>query len=96
MLFWMLTTSIFVTSLLMRMTRGHPLKDGALRIESLAIWNIRNRTIHIHHGYPGAIVLTIGLVINNNHWISIGSALIVSDIIFHVVSHLVWNDPWWD
>jgi len=94
MFFTILMFSILVCTLVSRATRGERIKNKPRGLERIFVRRFWGKTIHIHHSYWGIIVLPLGYFWSV--WISIGLALIISDIIFHIAAHVIWNDPIWD
>lgn len=94
MFFTILTISILVYTLASRATRGERIKINPRKSERLSVWKIRGKSWHIHHSYVGVIILPFGYY--GNVWAEIGLALIISDIIFHIIAHFYWGDPIWD
>ncbi|KKW42115.1 MAG: hypothetical protein UY92_C0010G0031 [Candidatus Magasanikbacteria bacterium GW2011_GWA2_56_11] len=91
-----LTFAILLFTLALRATRGRRLKDGPRRFERFAVWTVRGQKLHTHHAYPGMVVLLYGLAVSRGEVVEVGLALVVSDVIFHLVARVVWGDPVWD
>jgi hypothetical protein len=53
-------------------------------------------TIHIHHAYPGIVMLIVWCFIGGETLGQIGIALVISDVIFHLIAKTLWGDPLWD
>ena len=94
MFFVILTFSILVFTLVLRATRGASIKAKPRQRERLSVWKVGGKTIHIHHSYWGIVILPFGYF--GDVWLEIGLALIISDVIFHVIARLYWKDPTWD
>jgi|GEM_PF-4258387 len=94
MFFIILTTGILVYTLFRRAKRGERIKVKPQGIEKKFVRRLWGKTVHIHHSYWGVLILPLGYFWNV--WIEIGLALIISDVIFHIIAHFYWNDPIWD
>ena len=46
--------------------------------------------VHIHHGYVGALLIVIGLIVKNDPSIILGAALFLSDAIHHFIVLPIW------
>jgi hypothetical protein len=88
-----LTVVFLAASLCARKTRGVRIKDAPRSIEKLGIVKVGGKKLHIHHSYLGVLLL-LGRIVEWSDNIAI--ALIVSDILFHLIAKGVWNDPLWD
>ena len=96
MLFTCLSIIMLFASIILRMTRGKRIINKPRGIEKLVVWRIKNRVIHLHHAYLGFILLPIGYLLSSDTTTSIVLALIVSDLLFHVIARVIFNDPFWD
>lgn len=92
-IFIILTIIIFVLGLISRITRGTPIVNTPRKFEKIGLWKIKNKTIHIHHGFLGIAIIILAYLIYNNILMEIGLSLFVSDVIFHIIAYLLWKDP---
>lgn len=94
MFFTFMTIGILIFTLISRAKRGERISVRPRRWEKIFVVNLKAKPFHFHHSYLGIIILLFGYFWS--WWIDVGLALIVSDVIFHIIAHFYWGDPVWD